>query len=807
MTDQFAYDADLAAADLSLAGTPRVAAGAIRAPRRIFLTGATGFLGVAVLAGLLARTGAKVLCLVRGAGADEARARLKQAFRAATRRRFPADRVEVVCGDLGLPRLGLTQADADRIARETDLAVHCGAEVNWSRSYAELRAANVLSVLEIARLCSDIRRKPLVFVSTLAVCYAHDAPGIVNEDADMSRHLAGMPLAYARAKCVAEHILGAFGRAGLPVMIVRSGLIVGDSRSGRSNREDIVSRLLCSAAWTGIAPDVDWQVDACPVDFVAGVLVELARRPGPGMQTLHVNHPAPRHWREVVAWLNVAGYRSSLVPYDRWLDHVRRATWATDASLRPLQPFFLARPRILGGRTLPELYFEANRERIDATRSRALLAQRGLRVPTIDGAYLARCVGALAAAGHFPALPCPPARRPLAAAEATVAALLCEHFCERGLKLIGIQRRVVEGGILSELLGWRLGQDAGVAKFEVAFRRRRGAPDETLPLILKRKPGDELVLAIGEALAGTCGTTLGKLFRDGAYGLGLLQAHKREPLLYRIDEPGLRTHMPRLYGSMRESKGGLFALAIECLDSAAFPTWAEAGRPWPRETIRTVVETAAQIHSVFLAQTHLLKQKLWHPCSPSPEEMLPLWRGLADHAAEFFSDWWGEPSLPLQRRAAKTARERRSAFAAMPRTLVHNDFNPRNLAFRPNAAAPTPCAFDWELAAVRVPQHDLAELLCFVLPPEAERAAVLEYLELLRARLELHAGAPLERIKWYEGFALSLDELILERLPLYALFHRIRRQPFLPRVLQNWKRLREWFDPAVGSPAVLGSVR
>jgi len=807
MTDRFAYDADLAAADLSLAVDPRVARGAIRAPRRIFLTGATGFLGVAVLAGLLAKTGAKVLCLVRGADAGEARGRLQQVFRAAMGRRFPAERVEVVCGDLGLPRLGLTQSDAERVATDTDLALHCGAEVNWSRSYAALRAVNVLSVLEIARLCSDTRPKPLVFVSTLAVCYAHGAPGIVNEDADMSRHLAGMPLAYARAKCVAEHILGGFGRAGLPVTIVRSGLIVGDSRNGRSNREDIVSRLLCSAARTGIAPDVDWQVDACPVDFVAGVLVELSRRPCAGTQTLHVNHPAPRHWREVVAWLNVAGYRSSLVPYDRWLDHVQRATTETDANLRPLQPFFLARPRILGGRTLPELYFEANRERIDATRSRALLARRGLRVPTIDGAYLARCVGALAAAGHLPALPCsPPRRSPAADPEATVTALLCKHFGERGLKLVEFQRREVEGGIISELLGWRLGQDAGVAKFDVTFRRRRGAPDETLPLILKRKPGDELVLAIGEALAATCGATLGKLFRAGANGLGLLQAHKREPMLYRINEPGLRTHMPRLYGAMREANGQLFALAIECLDSAAFPSWAEAGRPWPRETIRAVVETAAQIHSVFLGQTHLLKQKLWHPGIPSPEEMLPLWRGLAGHAAEFFSDWWGEPSLPLQRRAARTARERRSALAAMPRTLVHNDFNPRNMAFRPNGAAPRPCAFDWELAAVRVPQHDLAELLCFVLPPEAERATVLEYLEMLRARLEPHAGAPLERTQWYEGFGLSLDELILERFPLYALFHRVRRQPFLPRVLQNWKRLREWFDPA--RPAVaLGTLR
>jgi len=118
-------------------------------------------------------------------------------------------------------------------------------------------------------------------------------------------------------------------------------------------------------------------------------------------------------------------------------------------------------------------------------------------------------------------------------------------------------------------------------------------------------------------------------------------------------------HTPRLYGSMRESSGQLFALAIECLDSTAFPSWAEAGRSWPRETIRTVVEAVAQIHSVFLGQTHLLEQKLWHPGSPSPEEMLPLWHGLAGHAAEFFSDWWGEPSMPLQRRAAKTASERR----------------------------------------------------------------------------------------------------------------------------------------------------
>ena len=49
----------------------------------------------------------------------------------------------------------------------------------------------------------------------------------------------------------------------------------------------------------------------------------------------------------------------------------------------------------------------------------------------------------------------------------------------------------------------------------------------------------------------------------------------------------------------------------------------------------------------------------------------------------------------------------------MPRTLVHNDFNPRNIAFRRTAEGPVLCAYDWELATLHLPQHDLAELLGF----------------------------------------------------------------------------------------------
>lgn len=792
MTDRFARAAELAFSDLLQAADFVPAEGAVQPPRRILLTGATGFLGVTVLAGLLERPGTEVVCLVRAASVEQARSRLAAAFAAATGSALPAVRVRIALGDLALPALGLGRRDFEWLSAEVDLAIHCGAEVNWSKPYHALRAVNVLSVLELARLCCARRRKPLLFVSTLAVCYAHGAPDRVDEDADMSPYLAGMPLAYAQAKCVGERLLARLAERGLPVTIVRSGLIAADSRTGRSNPDDLLCRLLLSAARTGIAPDVDWQVDACPVDFVAAVLVALACSPRPGFSTLHVHHRTPRHWREIVAWLNIAGYRAALVPYADWLDHVRHATPRTDPDLRPLRAFFLARPGVLGGNTLPELYFEANRQRIESGRSLAMLDALGLRAPELDGPFLARCTGTLCASGHLPPTRQPQRNRKRAVplAEATLATLLRAHFREPRLEIVELERHNVDGGILSELFSWQLGRDAGVAKYAVTYRRRRHAPVEALRIVLKRKPGDDLLLAAGEAVASACGTTLGRAFRTHGHGLGFLHAQEREVALYQLAEPRLQQHMPCSYGWTRDH-GELGSLALECLDDAAFPRWAGPDQPWPDAAIRAVVQAAARIHSPFLGSTGALERESWHMREPDAAEMLPLWHALADHAAEFFSSWWGESSIRLQRSVADTARKWRSVLASMPRALIHNDFNPRNLAFRPGAGRLRPCAFDWELATIRVPQYDLAELLCFVLPADAAQERVMGYLELHRATLQRLSAVALGREAWLAGFGLSLNQLLLERLPLYTLFHRLRPQPFLQRVLQNWRRLHQ----------------
>jgi aminoglycoside phosphotransferase (APT) family kinase protein len=125
----------------------------------------------------------------------------------------------------------------------------------------------------------------------------------------------------------------------------------------------------------------------------------------------------------------------------------------------------------------------------------------------------------------------------------------------------------------------------------------------------------------------------------------------------------------------------------------------------------------------------------------------------------------------------------------MARTLIHNDFNPRNLALRRTAAGPRLCAYDWELATLGLPQYDLAELLCFVLPLEHRLEEANHYLESHRQALAQATGRSIECEPWRRGFVLSLEELILNRLPMYAMIHGFRQQPFLERVLRTWRML------------------
>jgi thioester reductase-like protein len=765
------------------------------ATRRVLLTGATGFVGRHVLATLLRDTDLSIVCLVRGEDATAVRARIDAALdELGAPLPYDRSRIEALPADLASPQLGLSASVFDALAQRIDAIYHCGADVNWVKSYDKLRAANVLGTIELIRLAALHGAKPLLFVSTLAVCYAAGAPKVVDEVTDMSPYLAGMPLGYAQSKCVAEALLAQAAERGLPVSIVRAGLVSGDATTGRSNAQDMLSRLLRASITSGVAADVDWQLDCCAVDHVARVIVRMASMcDEPRLRRLHVHHPDPRHWREVVLWLNLLGYACRLVPLSDWFDRLAAASADSEPDLYGLRTFFLARPAALNGRSLPELYLEANRRRIRSDASRALLAAWQLRAPPLDLALMRRYFRGYLDAGF---VRLPPGRTALPLSEVDERVHLAR--IERALRACGqpVNRIVpvaLDGrqSILGELCAAKTGAAVGVRRY-----RAERAAREPLDLIVKTKPADSVLIEAGVTVAELCDPALGRLVRDATPRREVARSHLREIALYRSDDQRLRKYMPAVHAHGADEAQQLWMVVLEYLREVDFLADTNATDQWSQAHWHAAIDGLAEIHAFGWGRTDALLAEPW--IAPNADgravlELAPWWEALARYSSRYFSEWLGSASMHEQ--LDRVARLDRwwPELCALPQTLIHNDFNPRNLAFRRDAGGPRLCTYDWELATLGAPQHDAAELFTFALPQAATHAWVEDLLERHRLALAAHTGDAMPRAEWRRGFALALDHLIVDRLPMYTLIQKFRPLAFLPRVLANWRRLAGWF--------------
>jgi len=121
-------------------------------------------------------------------------------------------------------------------------------------------------------------------------------------------------------------------------------------------------------------------------------------------------------------------------------------------------------------------------------------------------------------------------------------------------------------------------------------------------------------------------------------------------------------------------------------------------------------------------------------------------------------------------------------YCRLPATLIHNDFNPRNIAFLNGRNAPKAVIYDWELACIDIPQRDIAELLCFVLRSDTGFDQIRRYVNLHRTELELLVNEALDETEWLGGFHYALYDFVIGRLLLYLMAHTHKDYKFMHRV-------------------------
>jgi thioester reductase-like protein len=801
--------------DAALPDEIRPAGTSATAQARVFLTGVTGFLGVRLLAALLDRDDIRISCLVRPADGLTVATRLRRML--TTYGLWPAcrDRIDVVEGDLRMPRFGLSLDEFAALSRRIGTIYHCGAAVNWSQPYEVLRETNVVGTIEVLRLACEGQAKTVHFVSTIGVCMAAPGPAVVSEDDDLSDQIEGLHFGYVQSKWVAEELLRTAAARGLPVSIYRPSLIAGHTESGRSDTAGFLSRFLKGCVQMRSAPDLDWLLDCCPVDFVARCITELSTRHDAGIRTYHLTNPGSRHWRECVLWMNLYGYPVRLIPMADWLAQLRTAAKDRQHALHGLQNFFLTHPEGVDGLSLPELYEEGIRSEVRSLATRELLDELSLGCPPLTAGLLDRYFESFIACEYLR----PPSRRPAASTPSrtpialdTLTEKFRAFFADETLTVLGTETlRDEDAGdsIVTELASWRYGRVRGLFPLRISMRSAGNERPESVDVFLKSKPGDCEVIEIGQVVADLGNANLGRAYAEHSKVLGFEACHLRELAIYGQRDDRFRRHTPICYGQVCDEKEERWILILEHLRHVELMNSADNVSGWHRGYVEAAIAGLARLHAIWYRRDDVLAEQPWlgtYPCPRSMASASELWAALAEFSAPSFRTWSGPKTVAAQSGFVDDIATWWSELDSFPRTLIHNDFNPRNIAFRRHTAGPSLCAYDWELATLGIPQRDLAELLCFVLDPQPCPDTVNHYIELHRTALENETGYKIDHRDWRRGFELALRDLIVNRLAMYSLLHKFRRYGFLERVLRTWSALHEQCSQQ-GHAAVPAKVR
>jgi hypothetical protein len=359
--------------------------------------------------------------------------------------------------------------------------------------------------------------------------------------------------------------------------------------------------------------------------------------------------------------------------------------------------------------------------------------------------------------------------------------LMRAHAPARHIRVLAVEPLPLDSSasILATLTAGQT--DKAIGHFGLAVTLEADGVVQTQRLVLKVKPPGREISTMLASLAQACGGPLAEVYPQFAARTGFDHTHRRELEVYRQPATGLT---PTIWGVFADDAQDAYCVLMEYLEDVTLLNTATTPEAWTDAHIRTALTQLAAWHARHLTDLPVENPKDDQPSLAHMQELTPLWEALLTNAGRF-------PDLypPQRQRLLRTAIAQIPAYwavlAAMPKTLIHNDLNPRNTCFKTEAGRLQLCAYDWELATYHVPQYDVVELLSFVLDEDRYHLRPA-YFEHYRQALHHLTGryADVEAFRAGAGYA-ALD-FGLHRLGMYLMAHSVSPYPFLPRVVNSY---------------------
>jgi nucleoside-diphosphate-sugar epimerase len=258
----------------------------------VLITGFPGFLGGALLPRILADDDRTAVCVVQSKYLSLAEQRVSELT---AREPMIKGRIELAVGDITRPQLGLFEPS--RLVAGITEVWHLAAAYDLTVARNTGMRVNVEGtryVLDVAARCPQLER--FHYFSTCYVSGRYTGP--FGED-DLE---VGAPFNnyYEETKHLAEAEVRARMAEGLPATVYRPSIVLGDSRTGETQKYDglyfalqLLLRQPRVAALPMFGDPTVYRANIVPCDFVVDAVAHLSRLPQSLGRTYHLADPDP----------------------------------------------------------------------------------------------------------------------------------------------------------------------------------------------------------------------------------------------------------------------------------------------------------------------------------------------------------------------------------------------------------------------------------------------------------------------------------------------------------------------------------
>jgi hydroxymethylglutaryl-CoA reductase (NADPH) len=351
---------------------------------------------------------------------------------------------------------------------------------------------------------------------------------------------------------------------------------------------------------------------------------------------------------------------------------------------------------------------------------------------------------------------------------------------------------LVENGIITEITGKTCNKLIGFIPVTVKYQNYESALEEHI--IIKSKALDIEVIKGLHALAANIDTELSDLLSENKENLEYWNSHIKELNLLEVLHYSGYNYFPAFKGKYINASREIYLLFMERLmpDDIVHINTQKHPELWAKGQILSVIKAITNIHLYFLKTNSTAKLPEIVEFKPwEAEKLYKKFISLMIKDSENKEDQLRAAKLYNYLSDLKIERDKLN----LPKTIIHNDLNSRNIAIRrikaPNNSTTeaVPCIYDWELAVIDFPHRDIIEFLSFVLVENFKKEVFLEYLLFHYNQFDNEQKYTFE--EWKQGYVYGLKEFLVTRVSYYEVAGILAKYAFSQRVMNNCFRMLE----------------